>query len=438
MYEGLFKRSIIRNPEKYSILIKLCVFSLATLSALHTHLKPMNLINMIKSIYLTFRATIVLMFKKTYANMKSRQTARQQDDMYEDYFSRQNFQEKNVDGEDQYIKKWQVFSKHINPVYYRFFSHYAAGKDINILPASISRLYIEPLLNPMAYRTYYSDKNMFDQILPDNYTPKTILRKMNGHYYDSNYSPLVNFTNEDLLRIIDNYDKVIIKPAQDTGCGKSIELYVKSGNQAHHHIQDRNSVLSVSALDKSFPDNFIMQECLVQSNFMSQFNPSSVNTIRVSMYRSVKNDEWIILHTIMRIGQPGAYIDNIGKGGFSVGISRETGILNDYLVDDNGNKYSEGNGLTFSNQQYQVPNFDSILQFSKDVVKHIHYHRRICLDIMMTPDNTPKLIEFNISALSTKITQYNSGAYFREYTDEVIDFCLKNRHKLTYTFSFTL
>lgn len=61
-------------------------------------------------------------------------------------------------------------------------------------------------------------------------------------------------------------------------------------------------------LEFYFGRDFIIQECVEQSEYISQFNPSSVNTLRLSMYRSVKDNKchitveayssWLFQYTI--------------------------------------------------------------------------------------------------------------------------------------------
>ena len=75
------------------------------------------------------------------------------------------------------------------PTQYRVFSHYI-GANIDIVPEDICHDFIEPILNPFRYVGYYADKNVFDKLFPIGYFPKTIIRKMNGVWYDADYQKL--------------------------------------------------------------------------------------------------------------------------------------------------------------------------------------------------------------------------------------------------------
>lgn len=94
-----------------------------------------------------------------------------------------------VKGEKEWLKRWSQFGIKAKPTQYRVFRQYI-GDDINIVPEDICHDFIEPILNPFRYVSYYADKNVFDKLFPIGYFPKTIIRKMNGVWYDADYQKL--------------------------------------------------------------------------------------------------------------------------------------------------------------------------------------------------------------------------------------------------------
>ena len=75
---------------------------------------------------------------------------------------------KKVKGEDEWYAKWKKIGVYVNRRYYRTFSRYLNPKQhdlTNICPDDVCHNYIEPVLNPIRYRSYYSDKNEFDKII---------------------------------------------------------------------------------------------------------------------------------------------------------------------------------------------------------------------------------------------------------------------------------
>ena len=83
----------------------------------------------------------------------------------------------------------KVDSGGAKPTQYSVFSHYI-GANIDLVPEDICHDFIEPILNPFRYVGYYADKNVFDKLFPIGYFPKTIIRKMNGVWYDADYQKL--------------------------------------------------------------------------------------------------------------------------------------------------------------------------------------------------------------------------------------------------------
>lgn len=184
-------------------------------------------------------------------------------------------------------------------------------------------------------------------------------------------------------------------------------------------------------LEHHFGKHFIIQECVEQSDYISQFNPTSVNTLRLSMYRSVKNNQCHITGAIMRIGGKGSVVDNAHAGGCYVGIHSD-GCLCKEVLDQFGVKRTVFNGIDFSLGSYVYQNWGNVIEFAKSVGKFVPHHRLIALDIVLDRDNNPHLIEFNIEAYSPWLFQYTIGTAFGEYTDEILDYCKAHQNDLEY------
>lgn len=185
--------------------------------------------------------------------------------------------------------------------------------------------------------------------------------------------------------------------------------------------------------DKHFLDkysenhkDFIVQEGLTQSRYVSQFNPTSINMIRVATYRSVLDNKVHVVAIIMRMGKFGSEIDNAHAGGLFIGVDKH-GKIGKYACDQYGNKYDEFNGLNFKSGEFIIPNFDKVIEFAKSVGEKIPHHRLLAQDIAIQANGEPCLVEFNIRAFSVWLFQFTSGNAFGEYTDEIIDYCAKNK-----------
>lgn len=333
----------------------------------------------------------------------------------------------SVAHEKMFLAKWKQLSKKVDLNYYRCYSHYI-GTDINIMPEDISANIVEPLLNPVRFRSVYGDKNMFDKILPESFLPQTLLRNINGFFYDRNYQRVEMSSDKVLLVMLEKKQKIVIKPSVDSESGRGVFVFMWCAGRFE---TQNGEILSLDFLEKHYRKNYIIQECLQQHSYMSHFNSTSVNTFRVFVYRSVKTDEIIVPQMVLRIGKKGSNVDNAHRGGIVVGIQKN-GKLNQYATTSQGVRYSSFNDFNLQDNSFVIPWYDDIIDFSKKVGKYIIHHRMLALDVMIDDTGMPRLIEYNISGFGVWIFQFNSAPVFCEYTDEVIEYCVKHRKDVSF------
>lgn len=328
-----------------------------------------------------------------------------------------------------YKKRWSGLGYWVDPVYYRIFSNYVKP-DVDFVPEDISHNVIETLLDPPLYRGFFSDKNMFDKVLAalPGVCPKTLFRKIGGFYYDANYQHLSD-TNDNLLySYLENEDRIIVKPTIDTSSGNGIHFFEKR-EEKWFDVQS-NQPLTLSLLNELHGEDFIIQEVMSQSSFMSQFNPSSINTLRLFTYRSVKDNRVHVLNAIMRIGRMGSLVDNAHQGGATIGINIETGELNHFMVDQDAKYFTEHNGIDFAKEKFVIPDWQSIKEFAKKIGEAHVYHRCLNMDIMIDETGNPRLIEYNLTQMSVWLFQFNNSSCYGEFTDEVIEYCRQHKHEV--------
>lgn len=327
-----------------------------------------------------------------------------------------------IEGEKEWINKWKVFNKKVSPLAYRIYTNFI-GRDINILPCDVSRIYIEPILNPEGTRCFYSDKNSLGILLDENDMPKTLFRSMSYTYYDNDYEPVLK---SDFFKCFDGYDKLIVKSATGLG-GYSVKLFKRTGDK---FLDDNDNEMTLDYLEKIYNTNFLIQEVFVQSDFMSQFNPSSVNTLRVNTYRDVDTGEVHFLGAVMKIGSKGAVVDNASSGGVFIGVD-ENGKLQNQCIDTFGIRTNSFNGIDFTDNEFVIPNYDEIKKFAIKVSKRFPHVRLFAHDIALDKNNHPKIIEVNVDNFTDDFLQSTQGAVFGKYTDSIINYCLSKKSKIT-------
>lgn len=327
-------------------------------------------------------------------------------------------------GENKWLEKWRKYDSSLSPLSYRIFSRYI-GEDINIMPLEIQKGIVEPVLMPELYCLVYSDKNIFDHLFYGINMPKTILRNINGLWYNKEYAPIIN----PLAFLKDNNkpEKIIIKPSKEEG-GRGVSLFVWNGE---NYIDSDSNRLSIDLLNSKYKRDYLIQHAIKQSLYMSQFNPTSVNTLRVATYRSVKTGEIHVINAFIRMGASGSCVDNAHAGGMFVGVNKSNGILGKYACDFLGRTNNLFNTVDFSQIEYKIPNWNKICEFAKSISQSIIQHQLVALDIALDENDNPVLVEINIGGFGGWAFQFTTGSVFGEFTDEVMEYCWERYKGLT-------
>ena len=306
-------------------------------------------------------------------------------------------------------------------LFYPYLKHLEYGWKI--VPAYVVHNYINPILNPIEIRGFYEDKNSFEKLIP-NCLPHAVLKKIQGLFYNADYVPVDIRTDADLLKVLEGLNKIIIKPSVESSSGNGIKIFTKNGDN-WIDVSDGEK-LSIKLLNEEWGEDFIIQEVLTQSPFMSRFNPTSINTLRMVTYRSVEDNEVSLLWTIIRIGGAGSFVDNAHSGGVYVGVDA-SGKLNHFVCNQYGEVFYEHNGLNFKEMDFVVPDYDKIVDFVKDAAKKVLHHRLVAFDVAVDANNEYKIIEFNLRGFSGWLGEFSGFLKFGDKADEILKYC--SRHK---------
>lgn len=319
--------------------------------------------------------------------------------------------------ENRYHEKWSPILRFKTPDSFRLYSHFIENDRENIV-SQMAAFKVNDLLNPPRYSGYISDKNNFDRLLPNAGFPKTILRKIDGVIYDDHYNYILpDEVDARIKQISNDYDKVIIKPTTDSDSGHGVKLIVRRADESEAEFSNG---LKEAIYDASC-SNLIVQECLKQDEFLSQFNPTSINTIRIATYRSVITNKADILSVVIRLGAKGKHIDNLHAGGHMVRVS-DSGELAHYCIDQYGTKFYSHNDIELKNR-FVLPRFDMIKSYVLELSQKVLNARLIQWDIMIDDKGNPRVIEYNTSGFSMWIAQMTGTPAFGKYTDEIIEYC---------------
>lgn len=327
-----------------------------------------------------------------------------------------------VEGEDEWQAKWRQIDPKIKPTAYRIFSHYV-GRDPHILPLETCLAYFEPVLNPIEYRPYYSDKNMFDRIFGSEHTLGALLRQINGVFYTPDYQP-VALNDTTFNQMLEGNEAIIIKPSVDGESGRGVRKFTRDTDGIW--TDSDNEALNLNYLNTHYRGNIVVQRCFRQSDYLALFNPTSVNTLRIFVLRRPATGECVIPGVVLRIGGKGSIVDNAHGGGRFVGVNAD-GTLAHFSCNALGEITNTHNNINFKDNVYNIPNFHAIINFVKEMSNRISHHHILAYDICLDPRNNPHIIELNVHGFSAWFFQFCGNPAFGPWTDEIIEWC-KHRH----------
>lgn len=292
------------------------------------------------------------------------------------------------------------------PTYWHQYLYSRNGQySVKYIPASIYFSSIVFRLNNYHFGPAYADKGFYDTLFPDINRPRTILKNINGYFYDDKN----NISKEDAISLCQNLGDVVIKPTIFGHWGEGVKLF----HTDNGIVPEMD--MSVVDLFACYNKNFIIQSKLEQHPDLAKLNPTSVNTIRVLSYR--RENEVVILYAVIRIGRKGKTIDNETAGGIKADIDLTTGCIKGLAFGSPTEKDMPQTDSGVVLDKYPIPSFPKVLEFVKALHQRLPYFKLVGWDISVDTDGNPVMIEWNRSA---ELSQVAHGPAFGDYTEEIL------------------
>lgn len=212
--------------------------------------------------------------------------------------------------EDRNIREYwrQISGCDIDTRWHRLYASYLqcpVHKDF--FPEILYSTKLEKKLSPAKFHGILSDKGLLTSIFPggDTYRlPKTIVYNSYGTYTGEEKRVISEAEAKERIR---NVGLVIIKPTVDTSSGEGVlKVNFVDG-------RDEMNQLSVEDVLRKYKQNYLVQECIKQSRYLSDLCEKSLNTFRVVTYIC----DGSVYHAplSLRMGTGASYVDNIHMGG---------------------------------------------------------------------------------------------------------------------------
>jgi hypothetical protein len=304
-----------------------------------------------------------------------------------------------------YFKQWGFKVSQLDAEYY---SRVSGIKADYYVTRSMAVHYIYPYLDRYDFVPAYMDKNMQKRLLglPDDeiqvLMPEEVIYNSNGVFFNGIGQEL---TREAALDTLLAYKQnTILKPSVESYGGHGVQM-----------VSGENNRQEYESLFEKYSRDYTFQKVVTQHPIMAQFNPSSVNTVRVVTYRNFSGKRKV-LYACMRFGGEGSVMDNVCSGGGYTGVNIDTGILTDrkrysYFIMD---APVLPNSIPSS-----VPCWDKIKTSALALHGRIPQLGIVGWDFTLTPDETPLLIEFNPRP-GVGLQQAVGPMFSREDLDEIM------------------
>jgi hypothetical protein len=308
-------------------------------------------------------------------------------------------------------KYWEPYEK-VNPIWHETYLATSGLWDVRYVPESIFYRKIESFLNRPELNRAYSDKNLLDKGFAGIKMPNTVIRNINGNFYDKTY----NFLSKgEALALLTNFaraEKFVIKPSIDSGSGKNVNIVDLRGFEIEQ-IQ-----VKVIRLFKLFKHDFIVQNYLYQHPLLEAMHASSLNTLRIITLRL--SSEIHVLSTVLRMGDKGSEIDNGKSGYLTVGVDSD-GWLKNFAIDHwTFKKYDAHPYSGFIFKGAQLPNLKDVHDLVKTAHARIYYSDVVSWDVAIDRLGKPNLIELNLKDQDINYHQRLNGALFGGHTEAVL------------------
>ena len=241
------------------------------------------------------------------------------------------------------------------------------------------------------------DKFYFETILKKTgyNTPTNVMMINEGKLYLLNQTGM-NSVAQDLSDIVNYEIDAFCKRNVSYGGGADCDVFPLKITNRKIYIRDKEiSLDDFKKIILNSTCSWVIQERIKnQAQFMSQFHPSSVNTLRVV---TVKNGTEVdALCAFARFGVNGRGSDNWSSGGVLVGIKVDTGKFEEYALfkPGVGTKCFEHPNTKVSFIDKVVPEWDKVVEYVKSLHELFYDIHSIGWDICLTEDG-PLIIEGN-------------------------------------------
>lgn len=175
------------------------------------------------------------------------------------------------------------------------------------------------------------------------------------------------------------------------GAASGVSIFTKKEDGIY--IDNEGDIVSAAMIRKKYINqDFFFEKQIIQEPVLSQFNPDTVNTIRVLTYKDK------VISAAVRFGGKGSFVDNTAKGGVAVSLDIKTGKLQSYgMREYDLTHYLEHPSSHLKFENTLVTQWPEVKALVEKTLKLLPYYNSVGFDVATTNDG-PVIIEINTGA----------------------------------------
>lgn len=229
---------------------------------------------------------------------------------------------------------------------------------------------LQKVYNKKSDRLIFRDKRKFYQVFKN--------------YIKRDWLDLNTCEFEEFINFIHKNQEFIVKPF-DGGGGKDILKYKLSENEDYREL-----------FEQLKEKKAIVEEVIKQKGALADFNPSTVNSIRITSIKKPDPQKEIdTMSASVRFGCGNMVVDNMSSGGITANIDIETGVIDNKGVDIHGNSYIFHPTTNKQIVGFKIPYWKELKDFVKEISNIVPTIRYVGWDIVILDEGEFLVIEGN-------------------------------------------
>lgn len=250
-----------------------------------------------------------------------------------------------------------------------------------------------------AYARYSRDKNSKYHVLIDD---KIIFHDLMTHYglpvptryftfrdgkFRNGSELMTDFEVDTIIQSIDD-NRIFVK-RYTGGAASGVSIFTKKGKGKYVDVD--NEVVNATMIRKKYAgQDFFFEKEIVQEPILREFNPDTVNTIRVLTYKNK------IISATVRFGGKGEFVDNVSANGVAVNLDINTGLLGEYGLKmySTVERFYEHPDSHIKFKDTLVVQWTAVKEIVEKTLRYLPYYCSVGFDVATTPDG-PVILEIN-------------------------------------------